>query len=59
MPVLIVAGENDAKFTAIAERMHSLIPTSTLEIIENVGHTVQLENTREFSDRLRQWLLHN
>jgi 2-succinyl-6-hydroxy-2,4-cyclohexadiene-1-carboxylate synthase len=59
MPVLLVAGENDAKFTAIAERMHSLIPTSTLEIIENVGHTVQLEDTREFSDRLRHWLSNN
>lgn len=56
MPVLIVAGRNDAKFTALAERMHSLISTSTLEIVDNVGHTVQLEDVREFTNRLRKWL---
>jgi len=56
MPVLIVAGEKDAKFTALAERMHSLIPTSTLEVMSNVGHTVQLEDVRQFGDRLRDWL---
>jgi len=56
MPVLIVAGQKDAKFTAHAERMHSLIPSSTLEIFDNVGHTVQLEDVRAFTNRLREWL---
>ena len=56
MPVFIIAGRNDAKFTALAERMHSLIPTSTLEIFDNVGHTVQLEDVRAFTNRLREWL---
>lgn len=56
MPVLIVAGQKDAKFTALAERMHSLIPSSTLEIFDNVGHTVQLEDVRAFTNRLREWL---
>lgn len=56
MPVLIVCGRHDKKFTALAERMHSLIPSSTLEIIDNVGHTVQLEDVREFTNRLRTWL---
>lgn len=56
MPVLIVAGQNDAKFSALAERMHSLIPSSTLEVFDNVGHTVQLEDIREFTNRLHKWL---
>lgn len=56
MPVLIVSGRNDTKFTALAERMHSLIPLSTLEVLDNVGHTVQLEDVREFANRLRHWL---
>lgn len=56
MPVLLVAGRKDAKFTALAERMHALIPSSTLEIIDDVGHTVQLEDVREFTNRLRNWL---
>lgn len=56
MPVLIVAGRNDPKFTALAQRLHSLIPSSTLELFDHVGHTVQLEDVREFTNRLRNWL---
>jgi 2-succinyl-6-hydroxy-2,4-cyclohexadiene-1-carboxylate synthase len=56
MPVLIVCGRDDKKFTALSERMHSLIALSTLEIFDNVGHTVHLEDVREFSLRLRAWL---
>ena len=56
MPVLLVSGRNDKKFTAIAERMHSLITTSTLNVMDGVGHTAQLEDEREFCDQLRTWL---
>lgn len=56
MPVLLVVGENDTKFVQIAERMHALIPNSTLQVYENVGHTVHLENMYEFGERLRTWL---
>jgi 2-succinyl-6-hydroxy-2,4-cyclohexadiene-1-carboxylate synthase len=56
MPVLLVAGRNDTKFSALAQRMHSLIPSSTLEILDNVGHTAHLEDVREFSRRLQHWL---
>lgn len=57
MPVLLVAGQRDAKFVQLAERMHQLIPSSSLHIIEESGHTVHLENHDEFVKVLRHFLL--
>ena len=56
MPVLLVAGELDAKFAAIAERMAALIPDATSTIIAGAGHVVHLERPAEFLDVLRRWL---
>jgi 2-succinyl-6-hydroxy-2,4-cyclohexadiene-1-carboxylate synthase len=43
VPVSLVAGERDAKFRAIAERMAAAIPGVTLELVPGVGHAAQLE----------------
>lgn len=43
IPVTLVAGERDAKFHAIAERMAAAIPDATLEVVPDAGHAVQLE----------------
>ncbi len=43
VPVLWVAGENDAKFRALAERAVSLIPRATLAIAPGSGHRVPWE----------------
>ena len=44
MPVLLVAGEKDAKFRAIAERMaHAIGPTATTAWVEGAGHAVLLD----------------
>jgi 2-succinyl-6-hydroxy-2,4-cyclohexadiene-1-carboxylate synthase len=43
MPVMLVAGERDAKFRAIAEQMQAAIPSSTLHVVPGAGHAVQLE----------------
>ena len=56
MPVLIIAGENDAKFSAIAQRLHSLIPTSELHIHAHVGHTVHLEDPAGCAAVIDNWL---
>ena len=56
MPLLIIAGEKDAKFCALAERMHSLIPTSYLHIHPNVGHTVHLEDPVGCAAVIDNWL---
>ncbi|MEI7554404.1 2-succinyl-6-hydroxy-2,4-cyclohexadiene-1-carboxylate synthase [Candidatus Chlorohelix sp.] len=51
MPILLIAGELDLKFCAIAQQMRELIPQSRLEIVQEAGHAVHLEKPDEF-DRL-------
>ncbi len=43
VPVTLVAGERDAKFRAIAERMAAAIPAARLDVVPDAGHAVQLE----------------
>jgi len=40
MPVLVLAGERDAKFTAIAERLVAAIPDARLELVPGAGHAL-------------------
>lgn len=56
IPVLVIAGQNDKKFCAIAERLHSLLPHSELHIHPNVGHTVHLEDPAGCAAVLDNWL---
>lgn len=57
MPVLVVAGERDAKFAALAERMASSIGArATVAVIPDAGHTTHLEQPVAFLDILRRWL---
>jgi 2-succinyl-6-hydroxy-2,4-cyclohexadiene-1-carboxylate synthase len=56
MPVLLVVGERDTKFTAIAERMAALIADARLEVVRGAGHAVHLEQPAEFLVSLRRWL---
>ena len=59
MPVLIVAGVGDTKFTDIARRMHAGVPHSELRIVPSAGHTVHLEATEAFTELLGAWLVTN
>jgi 2-succinyl-6-hydroxy-2,4-cyclohexadiene-1-carboxylate synthase len=43
MPVTLIAGERDAKFRDIAERMAAAIPGCRIEVVVGAGHAVQLE----------------
>jgi 2-succinyl-6-hydroxy-2,4-cyclohexadiene-1-carboxylate synthase len=43
MPVTLVAGERDVKFTALAHEMAALIPGARVVVVENAGHQVHLE----------------
>ena len=56
MPVLLVCGSLDTKFTAIARQMHASIPGSSLHVVEGAGHNVHLERTDEFVSVLSGWL---
>jgi 2-succinyl-6-hydroxy-2,4-cyclohexadiene-1-carboxylate synthase len=59
MPVHLIVGEHDKKFTAIAEEMKKLIPTSELTVIANVGHTVHLEEPTTTAKLLDSIILRN
>jgi 2-succinyl-6-hydroxy-2,4-cyclohexadiene-1-carboxylate synthase len=56
IPVLWVAGENDAKFRALAERAASLTPKGVLEIIPGSGHRVPWERPITFAERVARFL---
>jgi 2-succinyl-6-hydroxy-2,4-cyclohexadiene-1-carboxylate synthase len=43
MPVTVLAGERDGKFTAIAREMGARIPHATVTIVPGAGHAVHLE----------------
>lgn len=57
MPVLVLAGADDAKFAALAERMAAEIgANATLALIEGAGHAAHLEQPDRFLAVLRPWL---
>ena len=58
IPTLVVAGERDAKFVALGERLAATIPGADLAIVEGAGHTVHLEQPDAFLDVLLPWLAH-
>jgi 2-succinyl-6-hydroxy-2,4-cyclohexadiene-1-carboxylate synthase len=43
MPVRLIAGERDTKFTATAHKMARLIPDARVTIVAGAGHAVHLE----------------
>jgi 2-succinyl-6-hydroxy-2,4-cyclohexadiene-1-carboxylate synthase len=55
IPVLLIAGELDTKYCAIARQMAAALPDSTLHIVSNAGHTVHLEQPATFAALARQF----
>ena len=57
MPVLVVAGADDAKFAGEGARLQECIgANATLELIADAGHAAHLEQPDAFVTVLRQWL---
>lgn len=57
MPVLVMAGELDVKFSEIGRRMSSAIGTNaTVALIPGAGHSAHLEQPAAFIAALRPWL---
>ncbi len=48
IPVLLIAGELDTKFTSIAQRMAQALPQSQLRIVPGAGHMIHLEQPEKF-----------
>ncbi|MBZ0316562.1 MAG: 2-succinyl-6-hydroxy-2,4-cyclohexadiene-1-carboxylate synthase [Anaerolineae bacterium] len=55
-PTLILNGALDTKFVAIGEQMARLIPTAHQQIFPNVGHTVHLETSHDYTSVLRKFI---
>ena len=56
MPVLVVAGEHDAKFTAIGRRMADAISDASFVLIEGAGHAAHLERPEQTCAAIVTWL---
>jgi 2-succinyl-6-hydroxy-2,4-cyclohexadiene-1-carboxylate synthase len=56
IPVLWIAGENDAKFLALAQRAVSLMPNAQLAIAPACGHRVPWEAPDWFADQVAGFL---
>lgn len=57
MPVLVLAGADDLKFAALAERMAGEIgANATLGLVEGAGHAAHLEQPDRFLAIVRPWL---
>jgi 2-succinyl-6-hydroxy-2,4-cyclohexadiene-1-carboxylate synthase len=51
MPVLVVAGERDAKFTELGQRLaHSIGDNARFALVANAGHACHLEQPQAFLD---------
>jgi 2-succinyl-6-hydroxy-2,4-cyclohexadiene-1-carboxylate synthase len=56
LPILFVAGADDAKYVAEAERAASLVQRGEVFIVEHAAHRVPWEQPRAFAARLRAFL---
>ncbi len=56
MPVLLIAGQEDAKYRAIACSMRQRIPQARVRIIEDAGHAVHLEQPVAFAPLVKEFL---
>ncbi len=56
MPCLIMAGELDAKFVGIAQRMADAIAGSRLAVVADAGHTIHLEQPATFERLVMEFL---
>lgn len=48
IPVCIIVGERDEKFVNIAEKMEDVIPHCEVHIVSQAGHTVHVEDAKQF-----------
>ena len=58
IPVLIICGSEDKLCTVERhEMMHNMISNSELKIINNAGHMPTLEQPRETTEAIKEWLM--
>ncbi|MEG4571460.1 2-succinyl-6-hydroxy-2,4-cyclohexadiene-1-carboxylate synthase [Microcoleus sp. N3A4] len=55
IPILLLAGEYDDKFTTINTEIAKLCPAASLEIVPKAGHNIHFENIDQFVALVRQF----
>jgi 2-succinyl-6-hydroxy-2,4-cyclohexadiene-1-carboxylate synthase len=56
VPVLVLSGERDAKFTAIGRRLTDAIPNATFASVPDAGHAVHAEQPTVTATLIADWL---
>jgi 2-succinyl-6-hydroxy-2,4-cyclohexadiene-1-carboxylate synthase len=56
MPVMLITGEDDVKFSNLNGGMAKLLPDAMHHTVRSAGHNVHLENEREFVILLNSFL---
>ena len=56
IPVLVIAGERDAKFTALGRRLVDGLPDAELRVIDGAGHAAHIEAPNDVSAMIADWL---
>ena len=54
-PVLVLAGEHDAKFRELGSRLATEIPDARFDVVPAAGHTVHLEQPGATADAIASW----
>lgn len=57
VPVLVLVGADDTKFTLLGERLVAGLPDATLQVIPGAGHSVHLEAPAATADAIARWYL--
>ncbi|MGI8586181.1 MAG: 2-succinyl-6-hydroxy-2,4-cyclohexadiene-1-carboxylate synthase [Chloroflexia bacterium] len=57
MPTLLITGELDPKFTAIARAMSAAMPNAQMAVVPNAGHAVHLEQPGAFGTLVTEFLM--
>ncbi|WP_324716728.1 2-succinyl-6-hydroxy-2,4-cyclohexadiene-1-carboxylate synthase [Carboxydochorda subterranea] len=56
LPVLVLAGEKDARYRHLARRMGALVPGARVAVVEGAGHAVHLERPEAFRSLVLEFL---
>jgi 2-succinyl-6-hydroxy-2,4-cyclohexadiene-1-carboxylate synthase len=56
IPTLLIAGELDAKYRALADQMAAMLPSARSVIVPGAGHTVHLEQPQLFAKNVIEFL---
>ncbi len=56
MPTLLIAGEYDAKYGAMAAAIGAKMPRASTAVVSGAGHNVHFEKPGDYTTLLRKWL---